>query len=342
MLRDTLTALALGVTGALGAHLLGAPAPFLTGPALTVSVAGVAGLRCVIPTPLRHACFLLIGLGLGTGVTPAVLASAVNWPVSLAGMIATVLAIMVLGAAVLRRGFGCDPRTATLSAAPGHLSFVLGLTMETGGDLAFISVLQSLRVLMLTLLVPAFIAVTVGGEMGLPPALGPILSPPHLAALAALAAGLGLALLRLRVPAAFLLAGMAVSIAGHATGLTPGEMPRPLALAAFVTMGTLIGTRFSGVTPAQIRRAALGSVVLTAGGFVIVLAASFAITRLVDLPLADVIIALAPGGLETMIAMSAVIGADPAFVGFHHIARLVFLSFAIPVALARLSAWRAD
>ena len=48
-----------------------------------------------------------------------------------------------------------------------------------------------------------------------------------------------------------------------------------------------------------------------------------------------VIIALAPGGFETMVAMSAFVGADPAYVAIHHIARIFFLSALVPIALAR-------
>lgn len=331
----TVLTLAIGAGGAAAAGLAGAPAPALTGPALVVSLAGVAGFRAVIPDRLRNLCFLVIGLGLGANVTPEILASARQWPVSLAAMVACVGAIMAAGMAFLRRGLGYDRTTAILATTPGHLSFVLGLSLDTGADARFVAVVQSLRVLMLTLLVPAAIAVSLGGALPATPPPGPPLSAWHLGLLAAAAAALGSGFARLRWPAAYLLAGMALSALGHATGATPGAVPGWLSFAAFVTMGTLIGTRFAGVLLVEIRRAALAAIVLTGGGFAIVLAASLAVTALVDLPLADVLIALAPGGLETMIAMAGVVGADPAFVGFHHVARLFLLSALIPAALAR-------
>jgi len=336
MFRATLNALAAGGAGALAAWLVGFPAPFLTGPAATVSVAAAAGLRCLIPVPLRHLCFLLIGLGLGSGVTPDVLANAVKWPVSLIAMVLSVVAIMVFGTAMFVRWFGCDRRTAFLAATPGHLSFVLGIGLDARADIAFVSVVQSLRVLMLTLLVPAAVALATGAETTMARTAGPTLAPQHLLALAGVAAVVGSAFLWLRVPAAFLLAGMAVSVVGHGSGATEGALPQPLSIAAFVTMGTLIGTRFSNVTTAQLRAGAGAAFLLTSGGFVLVFLASLVVTALVDLPLVDVLIALAPGGLETMIAMSAVVGADPAYVGFHHVARLFLLSFLIPAGLSRM------
>lgn len=335
MLLTTLLSLGLGGLGAGLASWLGFPAPFLTGPALLVSICAVAGVRCAIPVFLRNACFLIIGLNLGAGVTPEVLQSAVRWPVSLMAMIVSVVLFMVLGTWALRRLNGCDARTALLAATPGHLSFVLGLSLETGANLTFVSAVQSLRVLMLTLLVPAAVAVFTDADLSMTIARGTMMSLPVLGLLTAAAMLVGLGFTRLHIPAAFLLAGMAVSVIGHGSALTPGAVPGGLSTLSFITMGTLIGTRFTGITLREVVNATLSAALLTGGGFVIVLLASLAVHQLVGLPVTDVLIALAPGGLETMIAMSAVLNADPTFVGFHHVARIFLLSFLIPIALSR-------
>lgn len=336
MLQATGLSLALGAAGALAAWAIGAPAPFLTGPALLVSLAAVAGLRCALPPVLRDVCFLMVGLGLGAGVTPEVLAGALNWPASLLAMALSVLVILFGGAALLRRGFGCDPTTALLAATPGHMSFVLGLSLDTGGDVGRIAVIQSLRVLMLTLLVPAAVALI---PHEAPPAAAialPALAPLHLLLLAAAALALGRGFQRLKVPAAFLIAGMVLSTLGHATDLTPGRVPPAISTAALVTMGTIIGTRFAGITPRQILADGAAALALTAGGFTVAAAASLGVAALVGLPFKDVLMALVPGGLETMIAIAGVLGGDATFVGFHHLARIFLLSALVPMALARL------
>jgi uncharacterized membrane protein AbrB (regulator of aidB expression) len=53
------------------------------------------------------------------------------------------------------------------------------------------------------------------------------------------------------------------------------------------------------------------------------------------MPVAHVLVAFAPGGLETMIAMGAVLGVVPGFVAACHIARLFVLTFLLPMLLAR-------
>jgi membrane AbrB-like protein len=337
MILPTVTSLGVGSLGAALAWWLGAPAPFLTGPALFVSLAAVAGLPVDLPPPLRNLCFLFGGLNLGTGVTPEALNNALRWPASLIAMVVTIVAFMGLGSWYMRRVVGCDDRTAMLATTPGHLSFVLGLGMETGANLAIVSVGQSLRVLMLTLSVPAFVAVFTDADLSMAGMPGAEMVLPHLGVLVVLAAATGFLFLRLKVPAAFLLGAMLISVIGHGSDLTPGRVPQGLSMAAFVTMGTIIGTRFNGISGRQVAQSAVTALVLTIGGFVLVLLASLAVNAAVGLPVKDVLIALAPGALETMIAMSAVIGADPTFVGFHHVARLAFLSLFIPVALSRTS-----
>ncbi|OSP55359.1 AbrB family transcriptional regulator [Pseudoruegeria sp. SK021] len=333
MVKTLAVTCSLGALGAALAVWLGMPAPFLTGPATVVSVAAVAGVRCLIPVPLRNTVFTIIGLSLGSSVTPDVLRSAIKWPVSLIGVVLAVCVIMLGGAWALRRLFALDRVTALLASAPGHLSFVMGLSLDTGANVTMVSVIQSLRVLALTLVVPVAVALLTDADLSMSAPPGMTLSLPHLLALTGLAVATGFLFTRLRVPAGFLLAGMAISLLGHGTGLTPGIVPPVLSTAAFIAMGTLIGTRFTGVTPRLILQGALSALFLTFGGLAVVVALSYAIVSVVDLPFLDVLTALAPGALETMIAMAAVVGADTTFVSFHHVFRLLFLSFAIPFAV---------
>jgi len=54
------------------------------------------------------------------------------------------------------------------------------------------------------------------------------------------------------------------------------------------------------------------------------------------MPVAHVLVAFAPGGLETMIAMGAVLGVVPGFVAACHVARLMVLTVLVPAMLGRV------
>ena len=214
-LTETASALAVGGAGAALFAGLGFPAPFLTGPAVAVTLAILSGARLSIPVPLRNGCFLTLGIGIGTAVTPEVLQMVVTWPLSFVALALTLAARLVACKALLVNLSGFDRLTALLASTPGHLSYVLGLSTELRADVSRISVIQSMRVLFLTILVPALLTLWgVEGDAALPPS-GPM-AVPSMAALTALSIVAAVVLSRIGVPAAWMLGGMFVSSVGHA------------------------------------------------------------------------------------------------------------------------------
>src|SRR6056297_1409595 len=298
---------ALSAAGAGLFWVLGFPAAMLTGPAAVVSVATVFGFPAHIPNLLRDACFLMIGVSIGSTVTPDVIEAAVTWPLSFVVLTISLVATMAVGQAVLVRGFGYDRITALLGAAPGHLSYVLGLSADLGADVARVALVQSVRVLILTLLVPVLLALWGAEGTSQLPDRGaqPIWMS---AVLVALALGVGVVLRRLTVPAPLFLGGMVVSAIGHGADITPGAPPIVKAFVAGL-----------GVTLAACVVAALGAVL---AGW------------LVGLPPAVVLLAFAPGGVEVMAALAIEAGLEPAFVAAHHVVRLIILTAAVPLFLA--------
>ena len=332
---STLRILAVGAAGAGAALALHIPAPFLTGPALCVSLATLFGLRGNIPDRLRDACFVLIGVGMGTGVTPEALNTAAQWPLSLVILTLSVMVIFLGGARLLQALFGMDRMSGILTATPGHLSFVLSLTTELKADLPRVTMIQSLRVLSLTLLVPFLAPLLTDRPLPALARVSSVMPLPDLALVLAVSAVAGLGFKRLRVPAALLMGGMGVSAVAHATALTTGAVTPWLSVPGFVVMGTLIGTRFSGITPGMVGQALGAASVLTGFAALASLASAALVAHLFGLPVVTVLIAFAPGGLETMMAMSVLLDANPAFVAAHHVFRLLLLTVVLPLVVAR-------
>ncbi|OLS52931.1 hypothetical protein BV392_13615, partial [Rhodovulum sulfidophilum] len=83
----------------------------------------------------------------------------------------------------------------------------------------------------------------------------------------------------------------------------------------------------------------LGAASLLAGFAALVsLVAAALVAKLLGLPMLSALIAFAPGGLETMMAMSLLLNADPAYVTTHHVFRLLMLTVALPLLVARTRA----
>lgn len=324
--------LLVGSAGWAAAWLVGFPAAPLTGPAAAVTLTSLLGMPVGIPAPLRDACFLTLGMSIGASVTPEVIQTALNWPLSLLVLSAALLATILAARHVLIRWFRFDRVTALLAGTPGHLSYVLGLSTDMAADVPRVTLVQSVRVLLLTFLVPVILLLWGGQGDSVVTDYGQ-LAPVALIITFALSVAVGFGFRRLRIPAPFLLAGMAVSALGHGTSLTPGAFPVTLSVAAFIVMGSLIGTRFAGVTGAALRDSFIAGVVITLIACAIAALGAVVAARLVGLPPAVLLLAFAPGGVEVMAAMAVQLSLEPAFVAAHHVLRLVVLTFLVPILI---------
>jgi membrane AbrB-like protein len=127
---------------------------------------------------------------------------------------------------------------------------------------------------------------------------------------------------------------LAVSAALHGGAFIDVTMPSWLATAAMVGLGTLSGGRFTGMPFRLLLRylgAALGAFAVS---LVVTAAIAIAVTLAAPLPVADVIVAYAPGAVDAMMILALALNLDPVFVGAHHLARVFVVSLGLPI-LAR-------
>ena len=324
--------LALGLAGAGLATAAGLPAAALIGATVATSVAAAAGMRLRMDPHLRNFGFATIGLSLGSGVGPGILADLGHWGFSLAVLCVSLAVTLWVGALILRRGFGIGRETAVLGTSPGAMSYALAIAEEGRGDATAIMVIQSLRLFLLASVLPVLIWALVEAPV-LP--VHAVMGLGAFAALLVVASGSGWALARLGLPAAWLIAGFATSGVAHGTGLVQGLLPGWALFAGFALTGATIGARFSGLSAALLRRYA--GAALVAGGVSALISFAFAalVASVTALPLGQLWVAFAPGGVEAMAAMGLALGYDPAFVAVHHLVRLAVLFVLVPLFLRR-------
>ena len=138
------------------------------------------------------------------------------------------------------------------------------------------------------------------------------------------------------MPAPFLIAAMLISAASHGINLTPGYVPNILEGMAFAILGTVIGARFVGVKMQSLKSCLISGLTITLAGVLICFLATYIIYRFTEIPFIHIFIAIAPGGLETMVAMGGLVNAEPTYVAFHHVIRLFFIALLIPIILKKI------
>jgi membrane AbrB-like protein len=336
---QTAETLLLAAAGGVSFSLVGVPAGLVSGSVLAVATAAVLGRPTKIPLWLARACFVLVGILLGAVVTPETLRGVATWPFSVALLAISTICMMIATTSYLRIVHRWDLLSALLGASPGSMAQVIALSAEFGSDMRGIAIVQTMRVLVVTIGLPgglALFGLAAGSVIVVPgPAGGS--SPWELALIGVVSTLMAYLMVRLRFPGGILFGAMAGSALLHGTGLVHAVMPWWLGSGSVVVLGAVVGSRFANTTPRMLLDylwAALGSALVAmavASAFVLI------VTTFLPFRVADVVIAFAPGAQDTMMVLALALRLDPVYVGAHHLARWLVVTFAVAIAARRLA-----
>jgi uncharacterized protein len=340
VLRVAETLLVAGVGGA-ALGLAGLPAGWLSGAIVGVSAAALAGRPVTIPPPIGRTVYVLLGISLGSSVTPETLATMVTWPLSMVALALAMVAVTASVMAYLKFVHGWDTLSALFAAAPGALAQAMALAADTGANVRAIAMVQTVRLFVLAVALP--IAFAAFGVAGLPPprgAAGPWSQTLiELAVLIAASTGAGLAAYRLNLPGGLILGAMAASGVLHGGGWVHAFLPVPVAIGSFVVMGAMIGTRLGGADIRHLVRLGLVGIGALLVGTAVGCAFALGVAWLLMLRTENLVIAYAPGAMEAMTIIAFALHLDPVFVGVHHLARFTFMSLVLPAAVGLIRAY---
>jgi membrane AbrB-like protein len=319
--------------------LIGFPAGLIAGSVVAVAAAALIGRPMVVPPALMRVTFVLIGIALGAVVTPETLKGLAAWPISIAVLAVAIGCMIAATTCYLRWAHGWDTLSALFGASPGSLAQTMSLAVEYGTDVRAVAVVQTMRVLLLTLGFPAGLAL-----FGLV-AEGPLAFPasPHafslseLIVLVAVSTLAALGLLWIRFPGGLLFGAMLASGLLHGGGFMHAVLPSWVTTAAIVAVGAVTGARFANTSPRMFLSyigAAIGSfaVAVTIASCFMLIAAS-----LMSVRVADVVVAFAPGAQDTMMVLALALHLDPVYVGAHQLARFMIVSLSIPLIAKRIA-----
>ncbi len=323
--------------GGLVFHLLGIPAAWLSGAVIGAVLWGLIGHARPMPAPLVDGAMLISGVTMGASVTPETLAAVTRYPASLAILLAAIVGISVASALWLIRVSGWRRDDAFLASVPGAMSTVLAIAAERNAAVVPITIVQSLRLLILVTLLPSAVVLVGGGNGRMLIGEGqPVASPLGLALALVGGWAFGLVFRRLGLAAPILFGGALVTTLLHVTGAAPGVVPPVIATGGLVLIGAFIADRFHGFdwrTAPRILPAAFGSfaIGMAAAGLFATLAALLA-----GVGMAEALVAFAPGALEAMMVLALALSLDPLYVGTHHLVRFFAIGFGLPLLVTWL------
>jgi len=327
-----LLTVAAGTAGGALAAALNLPAGWLVGSMIVCAALVLGGVPIFMPNAVRQVIFVLLGVSMGSAFTPETVATMFKWPASFLGLAVAVFGVMAAGVAYLHGVARWSKATAFFASVPGAMSYVLAVALRSDADTRLVVVAQMLRLMVLMALLPIVVRTTMPFELPVRAAA----SSPVFGVMAGLgieiACGFALGFLMewLRIPGGLMVGGMIAGAAIHVSGTVSGVMPQAILIPSQVLLGAFIGLRFSGTNIGELRDAVMPSLVSFAIAIAVAAGTAFVVARGLGLPLGQVLVAFAPGGLEAMTIMAFVLGLDPAYVGVHQLVRFLGLSLLLP------------
>ncbi|SFU35826.1 hypothetical protein SAMN04487955_101502 [Halomonas korlensis] len=318
--------LGVGAVGGVLFHFLGLPLAWMLGPLVANIAMSARGMQVAVPERLREAFLGVLGLVLGSQVTPDLAQRVADWPLSAALLLTGVAASTAIAAAWYRR-CGFDPVSAWFASAPGAMTAMILMGESCGGDPRRIAVAQSLRVVLVVLILPPLFWVF-EGPRGQAMASPSTLAAPWMLLALPLLLPLGR---RVRLPTPALLAPLIFAALLSGFDIASLELPAWGMNLMLWVLGSAIGSRFRGMSKGRLGRYLGMATVATLLALVVLAGFAELIHHWVGVPRDVALLALAPGGIGEMAILAVALGVDPVFVVFHHLLRMVALMLFAPL-----------
>ncbi|WP_010531428.1 AbrB family transcriptional regulator [Lentibacillus jeotgali] len=315
------------------------PLPWLIGPLVAVAAWRITTQRELYwPFTFRKIAMVLLGYLIGTSFTQDTLVEMGNHVPSMILITALTATFSLMLGFIFSKLTGLDLSSCMIGIIPGGLSQIMVLLDEIKGlNSTIIMFLQSMRVMVIVIVVPIVTVYIFGGESGAElsgmgtssvtwadmPCYAFPLYPMLMTAGAWLFA-------RLRIPTALLLGPMVLTIVMTFAGLPTPELPVAFINLAQVFIGVHIGLqmqprdlpdwkRITGYTVATIA-------VLVFFGLVI----GYGLAMLYDLPFPTALLSTAPGGMVEMGLTAVAVGGDVSVVTSYQLFRLLIIMLFVP------------
>lgn len=347
-----LVTLAGAVGGGLLARRLRVPSGLIMGPMVATAALSVSIGEVVVPSTVRVAVFVGVGMMIGMSVTRDMLRAL--RPALVPALSSAILLILAgLGVALLLRLLGIAPQGDVLATSPGALSVLSAAAAEHEVGAPTVALFHIVRIVLIILTLPLVLrllprrpaaphaANAAGSEGQAPwepretdvPTRARMLPQLMLTAVAATAGGV--AALWLGLSGALIFGTSVGAIAVTLTYRRPMTAPRWLRSSVQIGVGWVIGTLVTDEALVALGQAVVPAVLAA----VLVISSGIAITYLLrgtgQAPSGDVL-ATSPGAIEAVASVAAEREIAPVQVVLFHTVRLLLVIVSLPLLLELL------
>ena len=332
--KKFISVILISIPSAIVADYFNIPLAWMLGPMIVTSIAALAGLKVVMPKIALSSILIILGLHIGNYIDQNLFNQMINWFWTSVIMLIYIIICILIVSKYLQKYAGYGEKASIFSSAPGALGPLMILAENEKTDLSQVATSHLIRLIIIITVIPFIIVNNTGSEVLLLDNFD-YMGQNHLKLILLIIASLFFIFIfdKIRVPAALLSGTLFASGLLQITDIASYKLPDASINFCLLILGASVGCRFAEKTVKEIANNSLHSIVATTILVLLGLLAAYIATFFVDTNILTLILSFSPGGIYEVAVIAIAFDLDPDFVAFHHIIRLLFILFTVPIFL---------
>ena len=324
----------IGIPSSLIAEYFNIPLAWFLGPMIITSIAALSGFKVIMPKIALSFILIILGLHIGNYIDENLFNQMINWIWTSVIMLVYIIICILIVAKYLQKFSGYSKKASIFSAAPGALGPLMILAENEKTDLSQVATSHLIRLIIIITVIPFIIISNTNSEILTLDQFN-YLEQNHFDLVLLLIASFFFIFIfdKIKIPAALLSGTLFASGLLQITDIATYKLPNETINFCLLILGSSVGCRFAEKTVKEIANNSLHSVVATTILVILGLVAAYVATFFVDTNILTLILSFCPGGIYEVAVVAIAFDLDPDFVAFHHIIRLLFILFTVPLFL---------
>ena len=332
--KKFISVIIISIPSAIVADYFNIPLAWMLGPMIVTSIAALAGLKIKMPKLALSSILIILGLHIGNYIDQNLFNQMINWVWTSFIMLIYIIVCILIVSKYLQKFSGYGEKASIFSAAPGALGPLMILAEHEKTDLSQVATSHLIRLIIIITVIPFIIVNNTGSEELLLEKFD-YMGQNHMHLILLIIASLFFIFIfdKIKIPAALLSGTLFASGLLQITDIASYKLPDASINFCLLILGASVGCRFADKTVKEIANNSLHSIVATSILVILGLIAAYVATFFVDTNILTLILSFSPGGIYEVAVIAIAFDLDPDFVAFHHIIRLLFILFTVPVFL---------
>ena len=322
------------IPSAIVADFLKIPLAWMIGPMIVTSFIALKGFQVMMPRLALSSILIILGLHIGNYIDQNLLNQMVNWIWTTIIMFFYIIISILIVSKYLQKFSNYKEKTSIFSAAPGALGPLMILAEYEKSDLSQVATAHLIRLIIIITLFP-FIIVNLYPAEALELEKFDYMSQNHWELVLLILVSLIFIFFfdKVKVPAALLSGTLVASGVLQIFDIASYKLPDASINFCLLILGASVGCRFANKTFKEVASNSFHGLVATVLLVLLGFVAAYIATFFVDTNFLSLILSFCPGGIYEVAVIAIAFDLEPDFVSFHHIIRLLFILFIVPVIL---------